>query len=71
MKETNGKILSNAWRILNAALALFFLVLIADAYIQIFYFKSAEKHYYYIATLFIIPLATCLIVVFGWSLDKK
>jgi hypothetical protein len=49
------------WRILNALLALFFLVLIANAWIQILYFKNAEKHYYYIATLFIIPLITCLI----------
>lgn len=71
MRETNGKILSRAWRILNAALAMFFLYLIADAYVQIFYFKNTEKHYYYIATLFIIPLLTCLTVVFGWSLDKK
>lgn len=71
MKETDGKILSKTWRILNAVLALFFLVLIADAYVQIFYFKNTEKHYYYIATLFIIPLITCLIVVFGWSLDEK
>lgn len=58
------------WKILNALLALFFTVLIVDAYIQIFYFKNAEKHYYYIATLFIIPLITCLIVVFGWDLDN-
>jgi hypothetical protein len=36
-----------------------------------FQFKNAEKHYYYIATLFIIPLFTCLIVVFGWDLDNR
>lgn len=56
---------------MNALLALFFFGLIADAYIQIFYFRNTEKHYYYIATLFVIPLITCLIVVFGWSLDEK
>ncbi|HEY0659211.1 MAG TPA: hypothetical protein VGD05_12090 [Pyrinomonadaceae bacterium] len=55
---------------MNALLAVFFLVLIVDAYIQIFYFRNAEKHYYYIGTLFIIPLITCLIVVFGWDLDN-
>jgi len=38
---------------------------------QSFYFKNAEKQYYYIATLFIIPLFTCLIVVFGWDLDNR
>ena len=66
----NRKLFSKLWKILNALLALFFTVLIVDAYIQIFYFKNAEKHYYYIATLFIIPLITCLIVVFGWDLDN-
>lgn len=71
MRENEGKFLSQTWRILNAALALFFSFLIVDAYVQIFYFKSAEKHFYYIATLFIIPLLTCLTVVFGWNLDKK
>lgn len=60
-----------AWRILNAVLALIFLYLIADAWIEILYFKNAEKYYYYIATLFIIPLLTCLIVVFGWDLDDR
>jgi len=71
MKDSNGKFLSQTWRIINAALALFFAFLIADAYVQIFYFKNTGKHYYYIATLFIIPLVTCLIVVFEWDLDKK
>lgn len=60
-----------AWKIINAALALVFLSLIADAWIQILYFHRAEKHYYYIATLFIVPLVTCLIVVFGWDLDDR
>jgi len=64
------KLFYKLWRITNALLAVFFLVLIADAYIQIFYFKNAEKYYYYIGTLFIIPLMTCLIVVFGWDLDN-
>jgi len=66
----NRKLFSKIWRITNALLAAFFLFLIIDAYIQIFYFKNAEKYYYYIATLFIIPLITCLIVVFGWDLDN-
>ena len=66
----NGKFLSKAWKILNAALALVFFYLIADAWIQVLYFGSTEKHYYYFATLFIIPLFTCLIVVFGWDLDN-
>jgi YbbR domain-containing protein len=66
----NKKLFSRIWRIINALLAAFFLFLIVDAYIQIFYFKNAEKYYYYIATLFIIPLMTCLIVVFGWDLDN-
>ncbi|MCY7348931.1 MAG: hypothetical protein LH614_22300 [Pyrinomonadaceae bacterium] len=63
--------LSVLWKILNAVLAAMFAYLIADAWIQILYFKNAEKHYYYFATLFTIPLFTCLIVVFGWDLDKK
>jgi hypothetical protein len=67
----NKKILSKAWKTLNAVLALIFLYLIADAWIQVLYFGRTEKHFYYIATLFIIPLFTCLIVVFGWDLDKK
>ncbi len=71
MNEGSSQFLSKAWRIVNAVLALFFLFLIADAYIQIFYFKSTEKHFYYFATLFVIPLITCLTVVFGWSLDQK
>ena len=62
---------SKAWKILNAALALIFLYLIVDAWVEIFYFKNTEKYYYYIATLFIIPLLTCLIVVFGWDLDNQ
>lgn len=62
---------AKAWKILNALLASVFLYLIVDAWIEILYFESAEKHYYYIATLFIIPLLTCLIVVFGWDLDKR
>ena len=66
----NRKLFYKIWRILNALLAAFFLFLIIDAYIQIFYFRNAEKYYYYIATLFIIPLVTCLIVVFGWDLDN-
>jgi hypothetical protein len=70
--EMSGrKLFSKGWRLLNAALALFFLYLIADAWIQILYFNNGEKHYYYIATLFIIPLITCLTVVFGWDLDEK
>ncbi|MCU1290773.1 MAG: hypothetical protein JWN60_3002 [Acidobacteria bacterium] len=66
----NRKFFSKIWKIANAILALYFTFLIIDAYIQIFYFKNAEKHYYYIGTLFIIPLITCLIVVFGWDLDN-
>jgi hypothetical protein len=63
--------LSLAWKILNAALGSFFLYSIIDAWIQILYFKNPEKHYYYIGTTFFIPLFTCLIVVCGWSLEKK
>ena len=59
------------WKIINAVLAVVFAYLIADAWIQILYFKQAEKHYYYIATLFLVPLVTCLIVVFGWDLDER
>lgn len=70
MSEPNSKILARLWRILNAALAVFFLYLIVDAWIEILYFKNTEKQYYYIATLFIIPLFTCLIVVFNWDLDQ-
>lgn len=65
------RLISKAWRILNAILAVIFLYLIADAWVKILYFKNAEKYYYYIATLFIIPLLTCLIVVFGWDLDER
>ena len=60
-----------AWKILNAILALVFLYLIVDAWVEILFFKSTEKYYYYIATLFIIPLITCLIVIFGWDLDSR
>lgn len=63
--------LSIAWKIINAALGLFFLYSIIDAWIQILYFKNPEKHYYYIGTTFFIPLFTCLIVVCGWSLERK
>lgn len=65
----NGKILSKIWRILNAILALIFLCIIADAWIEILYFKRPEKHFYYFATLLFIPFITCLIVVFDWDLD--
>jgi len=71
MSEKSKNYLSRAWRILNAVLAAIFAYLIVDAWIQVFYFKNAEKHYYYIATLFIIPLFTCLIVVFGWDLNNR
>jgi len=71
MSEKKVNYLSVAWKIINAVLAIVFAWLIVDAWVQIFYFKNAEKHYYYIATLFIIPLLTCLIVVFGWDLDKR
>ena len=71
MSEKRVNYLSAAWRIINAALAVVFAGLIVDAWIQIFYFKNAEKYYYYIATLFIIPLLTCLIVIFDWDLDKR
>jgi hypothetical protein len=65
------KALSFGWRILNAALGLFFLYSIVEAWVQILYFRNADKQYYYIGTTFFIPLLTCLIVVCGWSLDKK
>ncbi len=71
MSEKPINFLLAAWRVVNAALALVFAGLIVDAWVEIFYFKNAEKYYYYIATLFIIPLITCLIVVFGWDLDKR
>ena len=71
MDEKTKNYLSKSWRVLNAVLAVVFAGLIVDAWVQIFYFKNAEKHYYYIATLFIIPLFTCLIVVFGWDLDNR
>lgn len=63
------KLFSKVWRFLNAVLALFFLYLIVEAWIEVLYFQNAEKQYYYIGTLFIIPLITCLIVIFGWDLD--
>jgi len=71
MSEKKVSYLSAAWKIINAVLAVGFAWLIIDAWVQILYFKNAEKHYYYIATLFIIPLFTCLIVVFGWDLDNR
>ena len=70
MSEKKVNYLSAAWKIINGILALVFAYLIVEAWVQIFYFKNAEKYYYYIATLFIIPLITCLIVVFGWDLDN-
>ena len=69
--EKYKKVFLKVWRTLNAALAIFFLYLIIDSWIQILYFNNAEKHYYYIATLFILPFFTCLIAVLGWDLDKK
>lgn len=71
MNENGKNYLSRAWRILNAVLAAVFTYLIADAWIQIFYFKNTGKHYYYIATLFLIPLLTCLIVVFDWKIEER
>ena len=71
MSGKNVNYLSAAWRIINAVLAVVFVWLIADAWVQVLYFKNAEKYYYYVATLFIIPLFTCLIVVFGWDLDNR
>jgi hypothetical protein len=70
MDDKSKKYLPAAWKIINAVLAIVFGYLIIDAWVQIFYFNNAEKYYYYIATLFIIPLITCLIVVFGWDLDN-
>lgn len=71
MNQETRQFLSLGWRVLNAVLALVFLYLIVDAWIQVFYYKNADKQYYYYGTLFIIPLMTCLVVVFGWSLDEK
>jgi len=71
MDEKTKNYLSKSWRVLNAVLAVVFAGLIVDAWIQVLYFKNAEKQYYYIATLFIIPLFTCLIVVFGWDLNNR
>ncbi len=65
----DSKITSKIWRIFNAVMAIFFLCLIADAWIQILYFKRAEKHFYYLATLLFIPFLTCLVVVLDWDLD--
>ncbi len=70
MNAESKNYLLKAWKVINALLAIVFAYLIVDAWIQIFYFKNTEKYYYYIATLFIIPLLTCLIVVFGWDLDN-
>jgi hypothetical protein len=71
MSEKKLNYLSAVWKTINGVLAVVFAWLIVDAWVEIFYFKNAEKYYYYIATLFIIPLLTCLIVVFGWDLDKS
>jgi hypothetical protein len=71
MSDKNLNYLSAAWKIINAVLAVVFAYLIVDAWVQILYYKNAEKPYYYIATLFIIPLMTCLIVVFGWELENR
>ena len=71
MDDKTKNYLSAVWKIINAVLAVVFAYLIVDAWVQIFYFKNTEKHFYYIATLFIIPLMTCLIVVFGWDLDNR
>lgn len=71
MNQETKQFLSLGWRVLNAVLALIFLYLIVDAWIEVFYYKNTDKQYYYYGTLFIIPLMTCLIVVFGWSLDEK
>lgn len=65
----SNHIRSKSWRIFNALPALFFLTLIADAWIEILYFKRAEKHFYYLATLLFIPFLTCLLVVLDWDLD--
>lgn len=70
MEEKSKKLLIKIWKGINAALALFFLFLMLNAYIQIFFFKNTDKSYYYFGTIFVIPLITCLIVVFGWDLDK-
>ncbi len=45
MDEKSKNYLSKTWRILNAVLAVIFAYLIVDAWIQVLYFKSAEKHY--------------------------
>ena len=71
MEPSHKKIISRLWRILNALLAAFFLYLIVNAWVQALYFKNTDKQYYYEGSLFIIPLLTCLIVVFDWSLDEK
>lgn len=65
------KFLIQIWRFINIVLAAFFLYLIAEAWVQIFYFRSAEKQYYYLATLFFIPFFTCLAVSFGWFSDTE
>lgn len=71
MSAEKNRNLIKIWKILNAALALVFVYLIVDAWVEILYFNRHEKHFYYIGTLFIIPLLTCLIVVFGWDLDSR
>ena len=69
MKQPKGRFIYRAWRILNGILAAFFLYLIINAWVEIFYYKNTEKQYYYFATIFMIPFVTCLIVVLGWNLD--
>lgn len=69
MRQSAKKIISKVWKVLNGALAAFFLYLIVNAWIQVLYFNNADKEYYYEGTLFVIPLITCLIAFFGWSLD--
>lgn len=71
MNHETRQFLILGWRVLNAVLAVIFLYLIVDAWIEVFYYNNHDKQYYYFGTLFIIPLITCLIVVFGWSLEDK
>lgn len=65
------KLIFGAWQILNAVLAVFFLWLIIEAWIEIFYYRNSEKQYYYLATLFVIPFLACLTAAFGWDLDGE
>jgi hypothetical protein len=71
MNTPSKKIFYKLWRLLNGALALFFLYLIINSWVEALYFKNTEKQYYYTATLFFIPLLTCLIVVLGWELPER